>query len=159
VPAEDSHAVARIVVHLHVGSDRMAATDDPVFLGLEGPHGREFRMALAEGRSMRRKGTETYVFGPEGGAEVNVARPELNDPTRPPIDVAGVTGVYLEKRLDPIPNVRGVAELDDRLQIEEVSVELHAGDGGAPRRFHRVGPIWLGLTCGLRCAVPPSEDA
>jgi len=149
--------VQRIVVHLHVGADRMAATDDPVFLGLEGPAGREFRLDRARGKAMRRKGTETYVFGAPGDPETNVARPELNDPTQPALDAARIQGVYLEKRQEPIPNVRGVAELDDRLQVEQVTVEIHVEGEDAPRRFHRAGPIWLGLACGLRVHLPPAD--
>jgi len=138
--------IQRIVVHVRVGDDRMAATDDPVFLGLRGPTGREFRLALAHGKSLRRKGDERYVFGPPGGAEVNVAHREWNDPSTPPLDARHVTGVYLRKRQEPIPNVRGVAELDDRLQVERVEVQIESH--GGIRTFHRQGPIWLGLACG-----------
>ncbi|MBW2445874.1 MAG: hypothetical protein JRG83_08110 [Deltaproteobacteria bacterium] len=139
--------IQRIVLRLQMGSDRMAATDDPVFLGLRGPVGREFRVALGKGKTFRRKGEERYVFGAAGDAEANVANPALNDPTTPALDASQVTGLYLRKRQEPIPNVRGHGELDDRLQLEAINVEVVSQSG--TRRFHREGPIWLGLTCGL----------
>ena len=148
--------IQRIVLELRVGSDRMAATDDPVFLGLRGPAGREFRVALAKGKSLRRKGEERYVFGAPGDGETNVAEPTLNDPTTPAI-TAAIEGVYLIKRQDAFPNVRGMGELDDRLQLEEASVTFELTDGST-RRFHRSGPIWLGLTCGLSFDLAPTAE-
>lgn len=145
--------ITRIVVDLQIGSDRMAATDDPVFLGLRGPEGREFRIALARGKSLRRKGEERYVFGPPGDGETNVADAALNDPTNPELDVGQIEGVYLIKRLDAFPNVRGMGELDDRLQLETSVVRLDCADGTV-RRFARGGPIWLGLACGLSFELP-----
>lgn len=147
--------IRRIVVHLQVGSDRMAGTDDPVFLGLRGPDGREFRLALGRGKAFRRKGEERYVIGAPGDGETNVASPELNDPTSPPLDVERITGVYLHKRQEPIPNVRGFGEMDDRLQLDAIDVEL-VGEISA-RRFHRKGPLWLGLACGLSCELAPAD--
>ena len=47
--AASSQTLRRIVVDVEVGKDRMAASDDPVFLGLRGPDGREFRLAHAKG--------------------------------------------------------------------------------------------------------------
>lgn len=150
-------SIERIVVLLHVGSDRMAGTDDPVFLGLRGPAGREFRLSFGHGKTFRRKGEERYVLGAPGHEETNVAQAELNDPTAPPLDPGQVTGVYLVKRQDPIPNVRGFGEMDDRLQLERVTVELVSTNG--TRRFRRNGPIWLGLTCGLSVDLAPVDDA
>lgn len=152
------NAIQRIVVELRVGSDRMAATDDPVFLGLRGPMGREFRIAPAKGKSLRREGEERYVFGAAGDGEVNVAEPALNDPTQPGLDAGGVESVYVIKRQDAFPNVRGMGELDDRLQLEEATVRLECADGSV-RTFQRKGPLWLGLTCGLTCDLPPASDA
>ena len=148
--------VRRIVVRLRVGSDRMAATDDPVFLGLRGPSGREFRIAPARGRALRRKGDERYVFGAPGDPETNVAHAELNDPTHPAVDAARIEGVYLCKRQEPIPNVRGVGELDDRLQLEEAEVEIEGQDGRS-QIYRREGPIWLGLACGLSLDLSPAD--
>ncbi len=150
-------SIVRIVVEMRVGADRMAATDDPVFLGLRGPSGREFRLAVAKGKSLRRKGEDEFVFGAQDDGRVNVAEPQLNDPTQPMIDGDGVASAYIIKRLDAFPNVRGVGELDDRLQLESATVSLEFADGSV-RRFHREGPIWLGLTCGLRFDLPPAAE-
>lgn len=147
--------IQRIVVDLHVGSDRMAATDDPVFLGLRGPAGREFRLGLAKGKSLRRQGEERYVFGSPGDGETNVANPELNDPTTPSLDAGHVSGLYVRKRQEPIPNVRGFGELDDRLQLDRVSVEIVSTNG--TRRYGRQGPVWLGLACGLSFDLAPTD--
>jgi len=147
--------IQRIVVHLQVGSDRMAGTDDPVFLGLRGPAGREFRLALGKGKAFRRKGEERYVIGAPGDEETNLASPALNDPTTPALAIDQITGVYLHKRQEPIPNVRGFGEMDDRLQLDAIDVEIVGTDGS--RRFHRKGPIWLGLACGLSCDLAPAD--
>jgi hypothetical protein len=88
------------------------------------------------------------VLAAPGAADVNVARPELNDPSVPELDAGRIRGVYLRKGQDPIPNVRGHGEMDDRLEIAAVTVEIHADGLEAPRRFRREGPIWLGLVCG-----------
>ncbi len=141
-------AVARIRVRVRVGDDRMAASDDPLFLGLRGPAGREFRLAFARGRGLRRGAEDVYVLGPAGAEGVNVAHPELNDPTCPAIDAAGISGAYLRKGQEPIPNVRGLGEMDDRLQVAEAEVEILGPGGGVAGRFGRRGPFWLGLLCG-----------
>lgn len=138
--------VARIEVRIQVGDALMAASDDPLFLRLTGPSGREFRLSLAHGKSLRRGKQDHYVLAPRDGS--NVAHPDLNDPTSPPLDLAGIHGAVLVKGLDPLPNVRGMAEMDDRLLIEEAEVVVHA-DGDARLRFHRRGPVWLGLVSGL----------
>jgi len=145
--------IERIVVSLQVGSDRMAGTDDPMFLGLRGPAGREFRLALAHGKVFRRKGEEHYVFGSPKDDQTNVDHASLNDPTEPALDLEQVVGVYICKRQEPIPNVRGVGEMEDRVQLQAVEVELVAGD--ATQRYRREGPIWLGLTCGLSFDLVP----
>jgi len=150
-------SIQRIVVRIQVGSDRLAATDDPVFLGLRGPTGREFRLRLARGKSLRRGAEERYVFGAPNDGQTNVASPELNDPTSPPLASEQVTGVYLRKRQEPIPNVRGVGELDDRLQLDSVEVLLE-GDSGA-RCFRRQGPVWLGLACGMSLDLPCADGS
>ncbi len=126
--AGTSEQVECIRVRIRVGDDRMAASDDPLFLGLRGPAGREFRLAFAHGRGLRRGAEDVYVLGPAGAPGVNVAHPELNDPTRPPIVPSAITGAYLRKGQEPIPNVRGFGEMDDRLQVAEVEVEVVAGE-------------------------------
>lgn len=145
-PAAGSQ-VTRIDVHVQVGDSLLAASDDPFFLGLRGEAGREFRLLLAHGKSLRRKSHDHYVLVRAGHPDSNVKFPELNDPTTPPLVIDAIRGVYLRKGLDPIPNVRAVGEMDDRLEIVEATVEIH-GNGSA-RRFQRAGPFWLGLNAGL----------
>lgn len=145
---QPAQAVRKIVVRIKVGSDRMAATDDPVFLRLLGPSGREFRLSHARGRDLRRDADDSFVLGPSGDGETNVAHPGLNDPTVPALDLAGITGVAIHKGMEPVPNVRGFGEMDDRLEVAEASVEIHADGSPSPVRFHRAGPLWLGLLCG-----------
>lgn len=141
--------IVRIDVRLKLGDDRLAASDDPLYLGLRGPVGREFRLLLARGKSLRRGREEHYVLGAPGDPATNVAHPELNDPAVPAVDAAGVSGVYLRKDMEPIPNVRAIGELDDRIQIEEAEVGLHGPASPKPVRFARRGPIWLGLGAGF----------
>lgn len=148
--------IQRIEVRLDMGTDRMAGTDDPVFLGLRGPQGREFRLALARGKAFRRKGEERYVIGAKDDSETNIADPVLNDPTEPTLELDPITGIYLRKRQEPIPNVRGFGELDDRLQVQAIEVILHGAEG--TRRYHRAGPIWLGLACGLSFDLALAEE-
>ncbi len=52
-----------------------------------------------------------------------------------------------------------MGEMDDRLQVAEVEVEVHAAGLAKPLHFMRSGPIWLGLVCGLRVELPPIESA
>ena len=148
--------IERITVQVHVGHDRMAGTDDPLFLRLHGPGGREFRLAKADGSGLKRDADGAYVLGATDAPETNVAHAELNDPTDPPIDIADITGVSLAKGMDPIPNVRGIAELDDRVEIQTARVEIHATAGGPPICYERNGPFWLSLSCGLSVALAPS---
>lgn len=149
--------VRRIVVRLQIGSDRMAATDDPFFLVLEGPGGREFRLQPARGAGLRRGGEDRYVLGAPQEPETNVAHPALNDPTAPPIDAAALAGISLRKGLEPIPNVRGLGEMDDRLQLAAAEVELHVEGEPKPRRWTLAGSVWLGLICGLRASLVRAE--
>jgi len=142
--------VTRIEIRLQVGQSLLAASDDPLFLGLSGSSGREFRLELAHGRSLRRGAEDHYVLGAPKNPATNVKHPDLNDPTTPPLDLDAIDGVYLRKGTDPIPNVRGVAELDDRLEVLSAEVDLHAEGQPLPIRFARRGPIWLGLAAGLR---------
>lgn len=151
-------AVTRIRVRLLVGDSLMAASDDPLFLGIRGPHGREFRLDFAHGRPLRRGGEDVFVLGAPDDPETNVAHPDLNDPTRPSIDPAGITSGYLRKGFEPIPNVRAMGEMDDRLELLEVEISVD-GAGPKPRRFARTGPVWLGLVAGLHLEVPPDSDA
>jgi hypothetical protein len=139
--------VSRIDVRVQVGDSLLAASDDPFFLGLRGACGREFRLLLAQGKSLRRKALDHYVLAPVAHADTNVKFPELNDPTAPALDPEAIQGVYLRKGLDPIPNVRAVGEMDDRLEIVEASVEIHSEAG--TKRYQRAGPLWLGLNAGL----------
>lgn len=138
--------IERIEVRVQVGDSLLAASDDPFFLGLTGPSGREFRLLLAHGKSLRRKAEDRYLLG---GSETNVEHPELNDPTAPPLDADSIHGAYLRKGLDPIPNVRAVGELDDRLELTDALVTLHCADGTSVH-FGRGGPVWLGLVTGMQ---------
>ena len=149
--------VALIAVRLLVGSNRLSASDDPAYLGIEGPLGREFRLALMRGPYLRRGQEDLFRFGSTDDPAINVANPELNDPTEPLLDAGSITGIYVRKGLDPIPNVRALGELDDRLEIAEIEVEVHVRGEPKPLRFAREGPIWLGLVCGLRLGIPRIE--
>jgi hypothetical protein len=142
--------IRRIVVGVQVGTDRLAASDDPIFLELFGPGGREFRLAFAQGRQLRRGAVDRFVLGGPGDPDTNVACPDLNDPTSPPLDANAVQAVCLRKGLDPIPNVRGHGEMDDRLQVVSLEVELHVDGEPKPRTWTHAGGVWLGLVCGLR---------
>lgn len=127
----------------------MGGTDDPVYLRLAGPAGREFRLKLARGRSFQRGKVSSLVLGDTEDSETNVAHPELNDPGRPALTLAEVERVLLVKGMEPIPNVRGVGELDDRLLIDSAEVSIEPTDGGEPLVFRREGPFWLGLVSGM----------
>ena len=127
----------------------MSGSDDPVFLRLTGPAGRDFRLDHAKGKNLRRGAEDVYVLGAKEDPETNVSHPDFNDPTRPPLRAGAIEGVTLLKAMEPIPNVRGVGELDDRLELEEIEVEIHAGGGAEPARYQRQGPIWLGLLAGF----------
>ena len=157
---ESNHTgtLQKIVVRLDVVDDRTAASDDPLFLGLRGPAGREFRLAFRRGRSLRRGAADRFVIGGPNDAETNIDRPELNDPTAPPIDLSGITSVFLRKGLEPIPNVRGHGEMDDRLGVAAIAVELHAAGRQHPLRYARKGPLWLGLVCGLTVELASQDD-
>jgi hypothetical protein len=152
--AEAPRPVTQISVRVRVGSNLLAASDDPLFLGVRGPYGREFRLALARGPYLRRGQEDTFVLGAADDPDTNVASPDLNDPTSPALDARGIEGVYLRKGLDPIPNVRALGEMDDRLEVVEVGVEIHARGEPKPLRFERHGPLWLGLVCGLQLEIP-----
>jgi len=158
-PSVPREPIRRVVVRLQVGQHRMAATDDPVFLRLLGPAGREFRLDLAHGKPLRRGAENVFVLGAPGDEAVNVAHPELNDPTAPPLGLDGIQGVALWKGVEPLPNVRGLGEMDDRLQVESIEVELHVQGRSEPVRHARTGPIWLGLLCGHGFEVPRVDEA
>jgi hypothetical protein len=151
-------AIRKIVVRIQVGTKLMAGTDDPVYLRLTGPSGREFRLKHAHGRTLRRGKEDVFVFGGPGEAETNVAHPELNDPSHPALDLAAIDGVQLTKGFEPLPNVRGVGEMDDRLLIDRIEVDLHTDARPEPWRFERSGPLWLGLICGLGFELAPAGD-
>jgi hypothetical protein len=150
--------VKRISVRLRVGEHMLAASDDPVFLSLRGPSGREFRLAFQHGKALRRGAEDRFVLGAPDDPETNVAHADLNDPTSPPLDAAQVTSVFVRKGFEPIPNVRAVAEMDDRLELVEAEVEIHVEGRPKPLRHHRRGPVWLGLICGLRLEIPRVDD-
>jgi hypothetical protein len=151
--------VLRIEVRIQVGPNLMSGTDDPLFLGLRGTAGREFRLQLTRDGSLRRGQEARFVFGAPEDPATNVEFPELNDPTRPTLDADGISDVYLRKGLEPIPNVRGLGEMDDRVELEAVEVEMSVADEPVPRRFARRGPIWLGLVCGLFLEIPSIDQA
>jgi hypothetical protein len=150
--------VQRIAVRVQVGEHMLSASDDPLFLALRGPAGREFRLMLQHGKTLKRGADDRFVIGSPEDPETNVAHPELNDPTAPPLDAGEITGLFLRKGFEPIPNVRAVAEMDDRLEIIEAEVEIHVAGRSEPIRYHRQGPVWLGLICGLRLEIAPVED-
>jgi hypothetical protein len=150
--------IQRIAVRIQVGEHMLAASDDPLFLGLRGPLGREFRLALKHGKSLRRGAEDHFVFGAPDDPETNVAHAELNDPTSPPLDAAQITSIFLRKGFEPIPNVRAVGEMDDRLELVEAEVEIQVEGRPKPLRHHRRGPVWLGLVCGLRLEIPLVDD-
>lgn len=150
--------IVRIEVRLKVGASLMAASDDPLYLGLRGTCGREFRLSRARGRSLRRGAEDLFVLGAPADPATNVATPELNDPTSPPLALEEIEGLYLRKGFDPIPNARGLGEMDDRLEIGEVEVELHAQGRPKPLRYSRLGPLWLGLVSGLSFELAPDTD-
>jgi len=150
--------IRRIGLRIQLGQSRMAGSDDPLFLGIEGPDGREFRILFARGASLRRGAEDHYGLGPPDDADTNVANPGFNDPTSPPIDAARIRGAYLRKGFEPIPNVRGVGEMDDRLEVLEVDLDVYAAGRAKPLRFQRRGPLWLGLVSGLRLDLAPVEE-
>jgi len=150
--------LVRIRVTLKVGEHRMSGSDDPLYLGLHGPCGREFRLELHKGHARQRGHEDVYVLGQPDDPETNVDHPELNDPTAPPIDATSVTGAYLRKGFEPIPNVRGIGEMDDRIEITEVSIEIEPEGATKAIRFERTGPIWLGLVSGIRFEMPKCEN-
>ena len=102
-----AHAVVQIRVRLQIGKSLMAASDDPLFLGLRGPSGREFRLDLQKGRSRRRGHDDVYVLGSPEDPDTNIRHPEFNDPTAPVLDVDSIFSLYLRKGFEPIPNARG----------------------------------------------------
>jgi hypothetical protein len=155
---EFAPTVVRIGVRLRVGESLMAASDDPLFLGLRGAAGREFRLDLARGHALRRGQEDHFSLGAPDDPQTNVAHPELNDPTAPPLAVAGIESVYLRKGFDPIPNVRGMGEMDDRLELLEAEVEIHVQDRPKPLRYRRRGPLWLGLVAGLRFELALEDE-
>ena len=83
----------------------MAASDDPLFLGLRGPSGREFRLEFKRGRSRRRGKEDVYILGTPDDPDINVAHPEFNDPNVPPIDATTIHSIYLRKGFEPIHTV------------------------------------------------------
>ncbi len=142
--------IVRIEVHVRIGGHLLAATDDPIFLGIGGPSGREFRLSPAHGRALRRGHEDHFVLAAGDDAEANVAHPQMNDPTHPSMLLGEIDSVYLRKGFEPVPNVRAVGEMDDRIEIEEVEVTLHVEGRAKPVHYARSGPIWLGLLSGLR---------
>ncbi|HEY8156855.1 MAG TPA: hypothetical protein VII72_22205 [Myxococcota bacterium] len=156
--ATPAQPILRMTLRIQIGESRMAGSDDPLFLGFHGQDGREFRIRFASGASLRRGAEEHYRLGPAGDADTNVANAEFNDPTSPPIDAARIQSVYLRKGFEPVPNVRGFGEMDDRLEVVEVELELHAAGRAKPLRFLRRGPLWLGLLSGLRLDLPRVDE-
>jgi hypothetical protein len=156
--ATPAQPVQRMSLRIQIGESLMAGSDDPLFLGLRGPDGREFRICFSRGASLRRGAEEHYGLGPAEDADTNVANPRFNDPTSPPIDAARIQGVYLRKGFEPVPNVRGIGEMDDRLEIIEAELSVYAAGRAKPLRFLRRGPIWLGLLSGLRLELSRVDE-
>ena len=75
-PAATRSRVTRIEVRVRVGDNLLAASDDPFFLGLTGPSGREFRLLLAHGRTLRRKAEDHFVLAALGGYLVLHYKPQ-----------------------------------------------------------------------------------
>ncbi len=73
--SEPTSPVTRITVRIAVGEHKLAACDDPVFLGLGGPVGREFRLDVASGRALRRGKEDFYVLAGKDDADTHVAFP------------------------------------------------------------------------------------
>ena len=158
--AEDSATrdrVGRIQVRIQVGPNLMSGTDDPLFLGLRGEAGREFRLKLAGGGSLRRGQEARFVLGAPNDPATNVEPPELNDPTHPPLDPDAISGVYLRKGLEPIPNVRGFGEMDDRVEVEAVAVEISAVNEAKLLRFERRGPWSAPAVAGASTAARTTD--
>ena len=149
----------KIVVRVKIGDDRMAATDDPMFLRLEGPTGRGFRLAPARGRSFRRGQEEVFVLASPSDPDTNVAHAELNDPSTTPLYARWIQRAVLYKGMEPIPNVRGLGEMDDRVQIERVTLELERAGDDHSICYERRGPFWLGLVCGLEIDLDPVDTS
>jgi hypothetical protein len=152
VSKETRNPVVRIEVKIQVGEHLMAATDDPLFLGIRGPDGREFRLRLQKGKFLRKGKLDHFVLGAPDDDDANVEQAELNDPTSPPLSADEIPSVYLRKGFEPIPNVRAMGEMDDRLLIESAEVDVVGRDGTV--RFARSGPIWVGLSAGLSFEIP-----
>jgi len=146
--------VSKIRVRVQVGDSLLAASDDPLFLGLRGDDAREFRLLTLDGDALRRGGEDLFILGGPDDPETNIAHPELNDPGRPPLDAARITSVYVRKGFEPIPNVRALGEMDDRLEIAWAEVEIDAENEPKAALFLRHGPIWLGLVAGLHFEIP-----
>jgi hypothetical protein len=137
----------------------MSATDDPLFLHLDGPQGREFRLSFAKRPGLRRGAEDVYVLAAAGSSDANVTQAALNDPCSPALHATGIERVGLRKGLEPIPNVRGFGEMDDRLEIQEAEVLIQTAGREQPLRFFRRGPCWLGLVCGLTLELPRSRES
>ena len=82
----------------------------------------------------------------------------LNDPTQPALDADRINEVFIRKGFDPIPNVRAVGEMDDRVGVLEAELEFFVTGQSKPIRYFRAGPLWLGLVCGLRFEMPRVDD-
>jgi hypothetical protein len=146
--------VVKIRVRVQVGDSLLSASDDPLFLGIRGEDGREFRLLFHDADALRRSGEDVFVLGGPNDPETNVAHPEINDPNRPPLDATRITSVYLRKGFEPIPNVRALGEMDDRLELDWAEVEIDAENEPKAALFLRHGPIWLGLRAGLHFEIP-----
>ena len=48
--------------------------------------------------------------------------------------------------------------MDDRLEVLEVELSVHASGRPKPLRFLRRGPLWLGLVAGLRLDIPRVDE-
>ena len=149
---ETRNPVVRIEVKLQIGEHLMAASDDPIFLGLRGPYGREFRLRLKKGKILRKGKHDHFILGSPDDDQTNLEQAELNDPTVPALEAETITSAYIRKGFEPIANVRALGEMDDRLLVELAEVDVIAE--GQTIRFARTGPIWIGLASGLLFEIP-----
>jgi hypothetical protein len=72
--------VVRIEVRIQVGPNLMSGTDDPLFLGLRGAAGREFRLKLAGAGSLHRGHSGHFVLGAPNDPATNARAKRSHEP-------------------------------------------------------------------------------
>jgi hypothetical protein len=141
-------SISGITVELQVGPDSVAASPDPLFLGLYGPGGgREFRLDAPTfeefnqaGKSVRLQLGTGCCPKPNDRQVSWSSQGHGNDPSIYGIDLDGVEFVYLRKQL-----LEGKPQ-DNILVLQWVDVRLC--DGSEIRRFGSSGRLWFGLETG-----------